>query len=73
VIRGETYHFEVVANESARGMMEVSLRTGKPIIMGVLTADTIAQAQKRASAKGYNKGQDCAKAALDMVYLLKRI
>ena len=74
VIRGDTYHFEVVANEVARGMMDVSLKTGKPIIMGVLTTDTIGQAQQRAQDKGgANKGRDAAQAALEMVALLKNI
>ena len=74
VIRGETYHFEVIANENARGMMEVSLTTGKPVIMGVLTTDTVDQAQKRAQDKGGpNKGRDAARAAVAMVNLLKKI
>ncbi len=73
VIRGDTYHFEVVANEVSRGMMNVSLQTGKPIVMGVLTTDTIAQAQKRAQTKGYNKGQEAAITALEMIDLLKNI
>jgi len=72
VIRGETYHFEVVSNECARGMMEASLVTSKPVIMGVLTTDTVAQAQARAGQKGSdNKGRDCALAALEMIALLK--
>jgi 6,7-dimethyl-8-ribityllumazine synthase len=74
VIRGETYHFEVVANECARGIMEVSLRSGKPVIMGVLTTDTVAQAQARAGGKGgHNKGRDWARAVLEMIALLKRL
>lgn len=74
IIRGETYHFDVVANESARGMMDVALATGKPVINGVLTADTIAQAQARAQDKGRaNKGDDAALAAVDMIALLKNI
>ena len=74
VIRGETYHFEVVANEAARGIMDVSLLTGKPVIMGVLTTDTISQAQKRAQGKGNdNKGRDAAIAALEMIALLKHV
>lgn len=73
VIRGDTYHFEIVANEVGRGLMNVSLQTKKPILMGVLTTDTIEQAQKRAQEKGPNKGYDCAVAAMDMVKLLKRI
>ena len=71
VIRGETYHFEVVANESARGIMDVSLLTGKPVIMGVLTTDTVDQAQERAGKKSSNKGRDCAISALEMIALLK--
>ena len=75
VIRGDTYHFEVVANECARGMMEVSLQTGKPVIMGVLTTNTVFQAQKRAEASkgGFNKGRDAARTALEMIALLKKI
>ena len=73
VIRGDTYHFDIVANECARGMMDVSLSSGKPVIMGVLTTDTIGQAQKRAQEKGINKGKDCALAALEMIDLLKAI
>ena len=73
VIRGETYHFEVVANECARGIMEVSLMTGKPVIMGVLTTDTVAQALARAGGKGgRNKGRDAACAALEMIALFKK-
>ncbi len=74
VIRGETYHFEIVANECARGIMQVSLMTGKPVIMGVLTTETVAQAQARAGGKGSdNKGRDCARAVLEMIALLKHI
>jgi 6,7-dimethyl-8-ribityllumazine synthase len=74
VIRGDTYHFEVVANECARGIMEASLTSGKPVIMGVLTTDTISQAQQRAQDKGgENKGRDAARAVLQMVGLLKAI
>jgi 6,7-dimethyl-8-ribityllumazine synthase len=73
VIRGDTYHFDVIANETSRGMMDVSLKTEKPVIMGVLTVDTIGQAQQRAQDKGNNKGRDCAIAALETVQLLKRI
>jgi 6,7-dimethyl-8-ribityllumazine synthase len=74
VIRGETYHFEVVANECARGIMEVALVTAKPIIMGVLTTDNVAQAQARAAGKGSpNKGREAALDALEMIALLKNI
>ena len=74
VIRGDTYHFEVVANECARGMMDASISTGKPVIMGVLTTDTVGQAQHRAQEKGgSNKGRDAARAAIQMIHLLKAI
>ena len=74
VIKGDTYHFEVVANECARGIMEAGLQTGKPVMMGVLTTETIAQAQKRAQVKnGFNKGRDVAIAALEMVSLFRKI
>ncbi len=74
VIRGDTYHFEVVANECARGIMSASLSSGKPVIMGVLTTDTVAQAERRAQDKGkVNKGRDAAQAALDMIALLKAL
>jgi len=74
VIRGDTYHFEVVSNECARGIMEASLEASKPVIMGVLTTDTVGQAQARAGAKaGNNKGRDAASTALQMLALLKEI
>ncbi len=74
VIRGETYHFDVISNDASRGIMDAALMTGKPIIMGVLTTDTVGQAQKRAQDKGGdNKGRDAAQAALDMIALFKNI
>ena len=74
VIRGETHHFEVVANECARGITHAALVSQKPVLMGVLTTDTVDQAQKRAQDKGgANKGRDVAQAAVEMVQLLKAI
>src|SRR5579862_4816638 len=52
VVRGETYHFEIVANESARGILDVQLETGVPIANGVLTTSTEEQARERAAVKG---------------------
>ena len=69
VIRGETYHFEVVANESAGGITTVGLDTGVPVANGILTADNDDQAAARVS----QKGADCAAAAVEMANLLKRI
>jgi 6,7-dimethyl-8-ribityllumazine synthase len=74
VIRGQTYHFEVVSNECARGIMEASLLAAKPVILGVLTVDTLAQARARSKPQGAgNKGRDSADAVLQMVALLEKI
>lgn len=66
VIRGETYHFEVVSNESASAVSRVSLETGIPVANGILTTDTDEQAQARAA----DKGRDCARAAVEMANLV---
>lgn len=66
VIRGETYHFEIVSNEMARGIGEVQLRTGVPIANGVLTTEDDDQALVRM----HEKGRDCAHAAVEMARLL---
>ena len=70
VIRGETLHFELVAYGCAQGIMEVALATGKPIVFGVLTTETVDQAEKRSKSKGDNKGRDAAITALEMMDLL---
>jgi len=67
VIRGDTYHFELVSNESGSGITRVGLDTGVPIANGVLTTDTDEQALARMA----EKGADCAKAAVEMANLLK--
>jgi 6,7-dimethyl-8-ribityllumazine synthase len=69
VIRGETYHFEIVSNESASGITSVQLDTGIPIANGVLTCDTDDQATERMQQKGV----DCAEAAIEMVNLMRGI
>lgn len=69
VIRGETYHFEIVSNESARGITDVQLATGVPIANGILTTEDDGQAEVRMS----QKGQDCALAAIEMARLLSRL
>ncbi len=73
VIRGETFHFELVAESAARGILEVSLQTQKPVIFGVLSTDTVDQAYKRSEEKGDNKGKDAALAALEMINVLSSI
>jgi 6,7-dimethyl-8-ribityllumazine synthase len=69
VIRGETYHFEVVANESARGILDVQLETGTPIANGVLTCDDEEQARARAPVKG----AEAARVAVEMANTLKAV
>ena len=73
VIRGETPHFDFVAGEAARGIMDVGLATGVPVIFGVLTTNTIEQALSRSGIKYGNKGRDAAQAALQMVETLAKI
>jgi 6,7-dimethyl-8-ribityllumazine synthase len=69
VIRGETYHFEVVCNESARGVMDVSLHTGIPVANGILTCNTDEQALSRAAVKG----AECADVAIEMARLKRAV
>ncbi len=69
VVRGETYHFELVANESARGILDVQLDTGVPVANGVLTTDTEEQASSRAPVKG----AEAARVAVEMANTLKAV
>ncbi len=73
VIRGSTPHFDYVANEVSKGIAHISLDTGKPIIFGVLTTDSIEQAIERAGTKSGNKGFDAAVSAIEMVNLMKNL
>ena len=66
VIKGETPHFDFVAGECARGVMNVALETGVPTIFGVLTTNTVEQALNRSGIKHGNKGRDAASAAIEM-------
>ena len=69
VIRGETYHFEIVANESCRGVMEVTLETGVPIANGILTVST----DEQAMARTVEKGADCARVAIEMAQIIRAV
>jgi len=69
VIRGETYHFEIVANDSCRALMEVQLASGVPIANGVLTCED----DDQAVARMHQKGIDCARAAVEMANLLRLV
>lgn len=73
VIRGSTSHYDIVCNESAKGVSHASLKTGVPVIFGVLTTDTIEQAIERAGTKAGNKGWDCAMAAIEMGNLIPKL
>ena len=70
VIRGDTPHFDYVAGECARGLMDAGLATGVPVIFGVLTTETQAQAEERADVNRMNKGRESMEAALEMIQLL---
>jgi 6,7-dimethyl-8-ribityllumazine synthase len=73
LIRGETPHFDVLAHATARGLAQVGLGAGIPVIFGVLTCDTMEQAMDRAGGKAGNKGSDAALAAIEMAGLYKRL
>jgi 6,7-dimethyl-8-ribityllumazine synthase len=73
VIRGDTPHFDFVAGECARGLMDVQLRHGKPVGFGVLTVNTVAQAKERCGDGNDNKGYECAAAVLEMLALARSI
>jgi 6,7-dimethyl-8-ribityllumazine synthase len=73
VIRGDTPHFDMIANEVAKGVAKVGLDNNIPVIFGVLTTDTIEQALERAGTKAGNKGWDAALSAIEMANLYTEI
>jgi 6,7-dimethyl-8-ribityllumazine synthase len=73
VIRGETFHFDIVAGESAKGIAAASLASGVPIVNAILTTDTVEQAVNRAGAKQGNKGFEAACVAIEMANLLANL
>jgi 6,7-dimethyl-8-ribityllumazine synthase len=73
VIRGGTPHFDYIASEVAKGIANVSLHTGVPVIFGVITTDTLEQAIERSGTKDGNKGFDAAVSAIEMANLVKGI
>ena len=73
VIRGATPHFDYIAAEASKGIANVGLKTGLPVIFGVITTDTIEQAIERAGTKVGNKGADAAEAAIEMANLFRSI
>ncbi|HYJ60679.1 MAG TPA: 6,7-dimethyl-8-ribityllumazine synthase [Actinomycetota bacterium] len=73
IVRGETAHFDLVANEAARGVAEVTRATGVPVIFEILATEDLAQAEARAGGEHGNKGWEAAVAALEMADLLRRL
>ncbi len=73
VIRGGTPHFDYIASEVSKGVAQVGLEAGLPVIFGIITADTIEQALERAGTKAGNKGWDAALSAIEMVNLFGKL
>lgn len=73
VIRGSTSHYDYVCNEVSKGIANVTLHSGIPVMFGVLTTENIEQAIERAGTKAGNKGFDCAAGAIEMVNLIREI
>jgi 6,7-dimethyl-8-ribityllumazine synthase len=73
VIRGDTAHFEYVAGECARGLQNLSVETGLPIVFGVLTTETVEQALQRSAPGGSNKGGEAMETALEMADLCAKL
>ena len=73
IIKGSTSHYDYVCAELSKGIATVSMNSGIPVLFGVLTTDTIEQAIERAGTKAGNKGSECAKAAIEMANLIKKI
>ena len=72
VIRGETSHYDYVCAEVSKGVAQVGMEAGVPVMFGILTTDTIEQAVTRAGTKAGNKGYDCALGAIEMINLMKQ-
>jgi 6,7-dimethyl-8-ribityllumazine synthase len=73
VIRGQTPHFDYVAGEAAKGIGQIGMQTGMPVMFGVVTADTLEQAIDRCGVKAGNKGFEAAMSAVELVNLFKEM
>jgi len=73
VIRGATPHFDFVSNEVAKGVAQIGMQSGLPVVFGVLTTDTIEQAIERAGTKAGNKGYDAAVTAIELANLYREL
>ncbi len=72
VIRGSTTHYELVVNETAKGIAQAGFNSGVPVMFGVITTENIEQAIERSGSKAGNKGYDCALGAIEMVNLMRQ-
>ncbi len=73
IIKGDTPHFDYIANEASKGIAKVALGSGMPVIYGMVTADTLEQAIERAGTKAGNKGWDAAQAGIEMANLYREL
>lgn len=73
VLRGSTSHYDYVCNEVSKGIAQVSMGSGIPVMFGVLTCENIEQAIERAGTKAGNKGAECANGAIEMVNLMREM
>ena len=73
IIRGSTSHYDYVCSEVSKGIAQVGIQTGKPVMFGVITTENIEQAIERAGSKAGNKGYDCALSAIEMINALEQI
>jgi 6,7-dimethyl-8-ribityllumazine synthase len=73
VIRGETPHFDYISAEASRGIAQIALECDLPVVFGVLTTNTVAQAIERADPAKHNRGAEAARTAIEMVTILRDI
>lgn len=73
IIRGSTSHYDLVCNETSKGIAQVSLNSNIPVMFGVITTENIEQAIERAGSKAGNKGSECAEGAIEMINLIREI
>lgn len=73
IIRGSTSHYDLVCNEAAKGIAQVQMKSGVPVMFGVITTENIEQAIERAGSKAGNKGSECAEGAIEMINLIRQI
>ena len=73
IIRGHTPHFDYIASEAAKGVARVGMESDRPVIFGIVTADTLEQAIERSGTKAGNKGSDAAMTAIEMVNLYRKL